>query len=244
MTRVLIAVSGSDHWTLADGTRHATGFWPEELAVPHEIFRAAGYDIVVATPGGVRPVPDQAGFTPEMNGGDADAGERYKAYLASIDDELGSPHDLDTVSAEDFDFIFVPGGHGPMEDLAVDRKFGALLRAFDVAGKPVAAVCHGPAALLPAVDDAGNWLFAGRKVTGFANTEETQIGFADKAVWLLENRLAEAGGLYQRSEEAWAPHVVVDGNLHTGQNPASTAPLADELVATMSALAQAQESFA
>lgn len=233
MTRVLIAVTGSDHWTLADGTRHPTGFWPEELAVPHEIFRKAGYDLTFATPGGVRPVPDEAGFTPEMNGGDTEPGERYRAYLASIDDELATPLDLDTVSADDCDLLFVPGGHGPMEDLAAHAGFGELIRSFDTAGKPVAAVCHGPAALLPAVDADGEWAFAGRRVTGFTNTEETQIGYAERALWLLEDRLGEAGGKFEQADEPWAPHVVVDGNLYTGQNPASTGPLAEELVAAL-----------
>ncbi|AFA71916.1 ThiJ/PfpI family protein [Gordonia polyisoprenivorans VH2] len=233
MTRVLIAVTGSDHWTLADGTRHTTGFWPEELAVPDQVFRDAGYDITFATPGGVRPVPDEAGFTPEMNGGDAEAGPRYRDYLDSIADELGASVDVHDVSADDYDFIFIPGGHGPMEDLAVDPRFGSLLGDFDSAGKIVSAVCHGPAALLSAVDDEGKWLFAGRRVTGFSNEEETAIGFADKASWLLEDRLGAAGGTIEIADGAWAPHVVVDGNLHTGQNPASTRPLAEELVAAL-----------
>ncbi|MBM7368074.1 type 1 glutamine amidotransferase domain-containing protein [Gordonia hydrophobica] len=230
MTRVLMAITGSDHWTLADGTPHATGFWPEELIVPHQKFTDAGYDLVLATPGGVRPVPDQAGFTPEMNGGDSAAGERFRDYLASIDAVLAAPADLHAMSADDFDAVFVPGGHGPMEDLAVDADFGRLLNQFDDAGKIVSAVCHGPAALLSATTDDGAWTFAGRRVTGFANTEETQIGFAESAPWLLQDRLTDAGGSYESADEAWAPHIVADGNLFTGQNPGSTGPLADVLV--------------
>lgn len=231
MTCLLFAVSSSDHWTLADGTDHPSGFWPEELAVPHEVFTAAGFDITIATPGAVRPVADEAGFTPEMNGGSSEPGKRFRAYLAGIADRLAAPADLDAVSADDYELVFIPGGHGPMEDLAVSGRFGALLGEFTARGKPVAAVCHGPAALLPARNPDGTWLFSGRKVTGFSTVEETQIGFAEKAFWLLEDRLTADGGIYEQSDTAWSPHVTIDGNLYTGQNPASAQPLAEALVA-------------
>jgi putative intracellular protease/amidase len=230
MTRVLFAVSGSDHWTLADGTRHPCGFWPEELAVPHEVFAAAGFDITIATPGGVTPTADEAGFSAAMNGGSEEPGARFRAYLESIRRELDSPARLENVEVAEHDFVFVPGGHGPMEDLAASPAFGALVSAFADAGSPVAAVCHGPAALLPARDGAGGWRFAGRRVTGFTNDEETQVGFADRAPWLLEDRLRAAGGAFEHSDAAWAPLVVVDDGLYTGQNPASSRPLAEELV--------------
>jgi putative intracellular protease/amidase len=236
MTRILFAVSGSDHWTLADGTLHPCGYWPEELAVPHRVFHDAGFDITIATPGAVAPVADEAGFSPEMNGGSTEPGTRFRSYLDSIATELGSPVDLDQVSAADYDLVFVPGGHAPMEDLAVSDRFGALVAAFTAADKPVAAVCHGPAALLAAVDDSGAWLFAGRRVTGFSNEEEAQVGFADKASWLLQDRLIAGGGAFERAGGAWEPHVVADGNLHTGQNPASSAPLAEQLVDVLSAV--------
>ncbi|MGQ4516121.1 DJ-1/PfpI family protein [Streptomyces sp. DW26H14] len=230
MTRVLLAVSGSDHWTLADGTKHPCGYWPEELAVPHEIFRAAGFEIVAATPGGVPPTADEAGFSAAVNGGSEEPGRRFRAYLDRIAAELNTPADLDTADAADYDLVFVPGGHGPMEDLARSEKFGALVAAFTAADKPVAAVCHGPAAFLPARDRSGAWLFAGRAVTGFSNEEEAAMGFADKAPWLLEDRLAAGGARYEQSGTVFGPHVVSDGNLHTGQNPASSAPLAERLV--------------
>jgi len=165
MARVLFAVTGSRHWTLKDGTQHPCGYWPEELAVPHEVFAAAGLQITVATPGAVSPVPDEAGFTPEMNGGSEEPGRRFRAYLDRISDQLTNPVDLDEVTADDFDLVFVPGGHGPMEDLAGSASFGRLLAEFTAQNKAVAAVCHGPAALLPAQDEYG-WLFRGRRVTG------------------------------------------------------------------------------
>ena len=239
MTRVLFAVSGSNYWTLSDGTRHPCGFWPEELAIPHEIFRNAGFDITVATPGAVVPTADEAGFTAAMNGGSDEPGKRFRAYLDSIAGELNSPADLDLADSDDYDLVFVPGGHGPMEDLAASSRFGALVAGFTAADKPVAAVCHGPAALLPAVDESGNWLFAGRRVTGFSNVEEGQVGLADRAPWLLQDRLGGAGGTFEHSGEPWQPWVVEDGNLHTGQNPASSAPLAEALVHRFSAAAGA-----
>jgi len=234
MTRVLFAVSGSGYWTLADGTRHPCGFWPEELAVPHEVFRAAGFDVTIATPGATVAVADEAGFSAAMNGGSEEPGQRFRSYLDSIAGELAAPADLDVLTAADFDLVFVPGGHGPMEDLAVSERFGALVGDFTAAGKPVAAVCHGPSALLPAVNDDGTWLFGGRRLTGFTNDEEHQVGLADKAPWLLQDRLIACGGAFEHSDGAWQPHVVVDGNLYTGQNPASSATLAEQLVAVSS----------
>ena len=116
-----------------------------------------------------------------------------------------------------------------MEDLANSPAFGELVVEFTRQSKPVAALCHGPAALLPA-RDAGGWLFRGRRVTGFTNAEEEQVGFADKAPWRLEDRLLEDGGAFESSGNPWRPHVVVDGNLYSGQNPASSEPLAKQLL--------------
>ncbi|WP_156296872.1 type 1 glutamine amidotransferase domain-containing protein [Mycobacterium paragordonae] len=233
MASVLIAVTGVDYWTLADGTKHPCGYWPEELATPHRVFTEAGWRITIATPGGVAPTDDKAGYTPEMNGGSAEAGQAIADYIASIGEELGSVAVLEDVDSADFDLLFVPGGHGPMEDLAASAGFGKLVREFADAGKPVAAVCHGPAALLPAVAVDGTWLFAGRELTGFSNDEEAQVGYADKAAWLLEDRLKAQGGLYTKSAEPWGELVVVDRNLYTGQNPASSEPLAQKLVAEL-----------
>src|ERR1700738_831671 len=155
MTRVLFAVSGSDYWTLADGTRHPCGYWPEELAVPHEVFSQAGFEITVATPGAVTPTADEAGFTAAMNGGSEEPGQRFRAYLDSISGQLSTPMALEDAEPADYDLVFVPGGDGPMKDLAASSSSGGLVADFTALGKPVAAVCHGPAALLPAVDNDG-----------------------------------------------------------------------------------------
>ncbi|MFD8206637.1 type 1 glutamine amidotransferase domain-containing protein [Streptomyces sp. NPDC059695] len=227
MSKILFVLTGADHWTLADGTEHPSGFWAEEAVAPYEAFKAAGHEITVATPGGVVPTVDAGSLAPEANGGQEGA-DRIAASLASID-EIKNPIRLEDARPADYDAVFYPGGHGPMEDLAVNAASGQLLVDTLRSGTPLGVVCHGPAALLAATDADGSNAFAGREVAAFSNAEETQAGFADRAKWLLETRLAEAG-VKVRVGEPWAPHVVVDGNLVTGQNPASSAPLAAELL--------------
>ncbi|GAA3941981.1 type 1 glutamine amidotransferase domain-containing protein [Streptomyces gulbargensis] len=227
MSKILFVMSGADHWTLADGTRHPTGFWAEEAVAPYEAFTAAGHEIVVATPGGVVPTVDKASLAPEVNGGRQGA-DRVAAALDSMK-ELRRPLALEDVRLDDYAAVFYPGGHGPMEDLAVDATSGRLLVDVLRSGKPLAVVCHGPAALLAATTEDGANAFAGYRVTAFTNAEEAQGGLADRAKWLLETRLVDAG-LEVRTGEPWAPHVIEDRALLTGQNPASSAPLAAELL--------------
>ena len=227
MSKILFVMTGADHWTLADGTKHPTGFWAEEAVAPYEAFTAAGHEVVVATPGGVEPTVDQGSLAPEFNGGPEGA-EKVASALASLT-ALRHPVRLEDVRVDDYDAVFYPGGHGPMEDLAVNADSGRLLVTALKSGKPLAVVCHGPAALLAAVDEGGTNAFAGYRVAAFSNAEETQAGLAEKAKWLLETRLTEAG-VDVRVGEPWAPHVVVDRNLVTGQNPASSAPLAAEVL--------------
>ncbi|MFF0431453.1 type 1 glutamine amidotransferase domain-containing protein [Streptomyces sp. NPDC004327] len=227
MSKILFVMTGVDHWTLADGTKHPTGFWAEEAAAPYEAFTAAGHEVTVATPGGVVPAVDRGSLAPEVNGGQEGA-DRIAAILDAMA-ELRSPVRLADVRLDDYDAVFYPGGHGPMEDLAVDAVSGRLLVDALASGKPLGVVCHAPAALLAAVGEDGTNAFAGYAATAFSNAEEAQAGFADKAKWLLETRLVEAG-VDVRVGEPWAPHVVTDRNLVTGQNPASSAPLAAALL--------------
>ena len=225
--KILFVMTGVDHWTLADGSKHPTGFWAEEAVAPYEAFKAAGHAVTVATPGGVVPTVDAGSLAPAVNGGEEGA-KKIAETLASIT-EIKNPVRLEDVNLDDYDAVFYPGGHGPMEDLAVDATSGALLTLALESGKPLGVVCHAPAALLAAVEEDGSNSFKGRKVAAFSNAEETQAGLADKAKWLLETRLVEAG-VDVRVGEPWVPNVVVDGNLVTGQNPASSAPLAAELL--------------
>ncbi len=227
MSKILFVVSGADHWTLADGTEHPTGFWAEEAVAPYEAFKAAGHEIVVATPGGVVPTVDRGSLAPEANGGQEGA-DRVAASLDSFT-ELRRPLALADVDLDDYAAVFYPGGHGPMEDLAVDADSGALLVAALEAGTPLGVVCHAPAALLAATGADGANAFAGYRLTGFTNAEERQAGLADRAKWLLQDRLVEIGADFQEGAP-WAPYVVVDRTLVTGQNPASSAPLAAELL--------------
>ncbi|MER7199814.1 type 1 glutamine amidotransferase domain-containing protein [Streptomyces sp. CB01635] len=227
MSKILFVVTGATYWTLADGTLHPTGFWAEEAVAPYEAFKAAGYDIVVATPGGVVPTVDKGSLAPEFNGGQEGA-DQVAAALASFS-ELQHPVKVEDVNLDDYAAVFYPGGHGPMEDLSADADSGRLLALALETGKPLGIVCHAPAAMLAAIKGDGSNAFAGYKATAFTNAEETQAGFADKAKWLLQDRLVNAGVDFQEGEP-WAPKTVVDRNLVTGQNPSSAAPLAAELL--------------
>ncbi|MFI7086694.1 type 1 glutamine amidotransferase domain-containing protein [Streptomyces anulatus] len=227
MAKILFVVSGADHWTLADGTAHPTGFWAEEAVVPYRAFTDAGHEVVVATPGGVVPTVDRGSLAPEVNGGQEGA-DRVAAALDAFE-ELRRPVALEDVDLNAYDAVFYPGGHGPMEDLAVNEVSGRLLTDALASGRPLGVVCHGPAALLATTGPDGRSAFTGYRLTGFTNAEETQAGFADKAKWLLQDRLVALGADFQEGEP-WAPFVIADRNLITGQNPASSAPLAAELL--------------
>ena len=231
MSNVLFVVTGARHWTLSDGTEHPTGYWAEELVAPYRVFTAAGHEVVVATPGGVQPVVDEASLAADTNGGQAGADE-MRAALAGIS-QLASPLRLEDVDASAYDAIFYPGGHGPMEDLAVDKTSAQVLADTLAAGRPLGIVCHAPAALLATETDGGS-PFAGYRLTGFTNAEEKQAGLADKAPWLLQDRLVALGADFVEGEP-WAPNVVVDRSLYTGQNPASSGPLAERMLEALSA---------
>ncbi|MEV0928108.1 type 1 glutamine amidotransferase domain-containing protein [Streptomyces spongiicola] len=227
MSKILFVVSGARFWTLNDGTQHPTGYWAEEVVAPFDEFTAAGHEITVATPGGVIPTVDERSLSPEMAGGQENA-ERFRQRLAGIA-QLRNPIRIEDVALDDYAAVYYPGGHGPMEDLAVDKDSAGLLVSAMRSGKPLGIVCHGPAAMLPAVDENGGNVFAGFQVTGFTNVEEEQAGFAGKAPWLLQDRLTGIGARF-REGDAWAPNVVVDRNLVTGQNPASSLDAARELL--------------
>jgi len=230
MTKVLLVVSGAKVWTLKDGTKHPTGYWAAEFIHPHQVFTEAGYDITIATPGGVTPTVDQISLRPEFNGNDQANVDAQRKYIADLGDALAKPARLEDMNPADFDAVYVSGGHGPMEDLADNADIGRIYAAmYPDKRKVVAADCHGVDALLPARNADGSWVFAGKRMTGFTNEEETQFGFGDKAIWLLETRLRENGADF-RGGPAFTPTVVIDGNLITGQNPASAEPSAEAVV--------------
>jgi aldehyde dehydrogenase (NAD+) len=229
----LFVISAADAWTLNDGTTHPTGYWAEELAEPHRLFREAGWRITIATPGGVAPTIDAVSLTAAAAGGDDRVAEIID-YLGSIDGELDEPQSLDDVTVADYDVVFYPGGHGPMEDLAVDERSGSILTEALDTGRILGVLCHAPAALLPAKRDDGSWPFVGYRMTGFTDAEETIGGLAAKAPWLVQGRLVELGADFVASDP-FASHVESDRNLFTGQNPASSADLARAILAAVTA---------
>ncbi len=228
MTSVLIVVSAADRWTLNDGTTHPTGYWAEELAEPHRIFAAAGWDITIATPGGVAPTVDRLSLG--LAGGLPAKTRAVGEYLRRYDSALAHPKALADIDPADYDVVFYPGGHGPMEDLAEDADSGRILTTVLESGRPLALLCHAPAATLAARRQDGTWPFEGYRMTALSNTEERLNRFARKAKWLLEDRLVESGAIYRKGRLPLRPFVVVDRNLYTGQNPASSAKLAHKLV--------------
>lgn len=231
MANVLMILSAADHWTLKDGSQHPTGFWAEEFVAPYEVFTDAGWSVTVATPGGRTPSVDQASL--DEGAGDPETLQHVRASLDRLAQVLEAPTDLASVDHNDFDVVFYPGGHGPLEDLSVDQTSGAILRDRVSAGKHVALLCHAPAAVLAASDDASSSPFAGYKMTGFSNDEEEQVGLAANAPWLLEDKLVELGADYSKAAEPWGSHVVVDRNVYTGQNPQSSEELAKRIASDL-----------
>lgn len=226
MAKVLFIVSGATYWVLKDGTRYATGYWAEEFANPYKAITDAGHEVVVATPGGVTPNVDMMSLRPAMAGGEQGALE-LEAIIRDAE-AMRRPLKLSDVRLEDYDAVYLPGGHGPMSDLAFDADAGRLLTAQLASGRPLAIVCHAPAAML-ATRIHGESPFKGRKVTGFTN-EEDGVGLSSRATWLLEDDLKDKVGVEYSRGETWKPYMVEDGNLITGQNPASAEVLAERLL--------------
>src|SRR5699024_2421105 len=179
MANVLMIMSAADHWTLKDGSEHPTGFWAAEFVAPYEVFTDAGWSVTVATPGGRAPTVDQASLGERA--GDPETLDKVKASLDRLAPVRNSPADRASVEHHEFDVVFYPGGHGPLQDLAVDKTSGAILAERVTAEKPLAMLCHAPAAVLAASEDASSSPFAGYKMTGFSNVEEEQVGLAEGA---------------------------------------------------------------
>ncbi|UXC38335.1 type 1 glutamine amidotransferase domain-containing protein [Cupriavidus gilardii] len=225
--KLLIVLTSHDR--LGD-TGQKTGFWLEELAAPYYVFRDQGVDITLASPQGGQPPLDPKSSDPASQ---TDATRRFEAD-AEARAALSSTRKLADVSIDDFDAVFYPGGHGPLWDLAEDRHSIALIERAIAAGKPVAAVCHAPGVLRHVKGPDGNPLVHGKAVTGFSNTEEAAVGLTDVVPFLVEDVLKANGGRYERAAD-WQPHAVTDGLLITGQNPASSEPVAHALLDAVAA---------
>jgi putative intracellular protease/amidase len=229
--KILFVLTAADRWTLADGTEQPTGYWAEEAIGPYEVFKDAGYEIAAATPGAVPPTVDPLSLLPDFNGGEQGAETMRAAVQAAT--ELSHPMRIEEVEPDSYEAIFYPGGWGPMEDLPTDAASGRLLKERLASGRLLALVCHGPAALLATADEAGRSPFRGYRLTSLSNAEEIQNGLADRAKWLLQDRLVALGVDY-RNGSPFEPHIEIDRSLYTGQNPASAVPLAREIVKALS----------
>jgi putative intracellular protease/amidase len=220
--KILIVLTSHDQ--LGD-TGKKTGFWLEEFAAPYYVLKDAGAAITLASPKGGQPPLDPKSDLPENQ---TELTKRFRTDTAA-QAELANTKKIADVSADDFDAVFYPGGHGPMWDLPDNTTSIALIEAFVKAEKPVGAVCHAPVALVNVRGKGGEYLIKGKRVTGFSNAEEEAVGLSVVVPFLLENRLKERGGIYSKSAN-WAPYVQVDGKLVTGQNPASSGPAAEDLL--------------
>lgn len=223
--KVLMVLTSHDQ--LGD-TGLKTGFWLEEFAAPYYVFKDAGAEVVLASPAGGQPPLDPKSELPDFH---TDMTHRFNAD-PEAQRALASTVKLDSVSSKDFDAVFYPGGHGPLWDLAESRTSIELIQSFERSGKPVSFVCHAPGVLRHVKASDGAPLIKGRRVTGFTNGEEAAVELTDVVPFLIEDEFKRLGGFYEKGPD-WAPFVIEDGKLITGQNPASSEAVAKALVAQL-----------
>lgn len=221
MKKVLFVVTSHDK--LGD-TGEKTGFWIEELVAPYYELADKGIQIDIATPLGGQPPIDPKSADPSAATEDTKRFDADKELQAKLSHTLT----LADVKEADYDAVFYPGGHGPLWDLVTDKNSIELIQSFYTNNKPVAFVCHAPAALKNVKID-GEYLVKGKKVTGFTNSEEEAVGLTKVVPFLLEDVLKANGGIYSKTED-WHPYAVEDGLLITGQNPASSKLVAEKLL--------------
>jgi putative intracellular protease/amidase len=217
----------TSHDTLGN-TGRKTGFWLEEFAAPYFVFRDAGVELTLASPKGGQPPLDPKSDLPENQ---TPAMTRFKKDPVALK-ALANTVKLADMRAEAFDTVFFPGGHGPMWDIVDNPMAISLLEAFYDAGKPVAAVCHS-SAVLRRVMVNGVSLVKGKRVTGFTNGEEEEVGLTKVVPFLVEDGLMQAGAIFEKLAN-WQPLAIVDGRVITGQNPASSTKAAQALLNYMS----------
>ena len=209
-------------------TGEKTGFWLEEFAAPYYVFKDAGMDVVLASPKGGQPPLDPRSDAPDAQTGST---RRFRAD-AGAQQALATTLRLGEVQGSDYDAVCYPGGHGPLWDLANDRDSIALIESTDAAVKPLGLVCHAPGALVKVRAANGQPLVAGRRVTGFTNSEEAAVGLSAVVPFLIEDEFIRLGGHYQKGPD-WQAHVVTDGRLVTGQNPGSSEGVAQALLSLL-----------
>jgi putative intracellular protease/amidase len=225
MAKILVVLTSHNQ---LGNTGHPTGFWLEELAAPYYVFKDAGAELALASPLGGQPPLDPKSDDPDAQ---TEATHRFKADRAA-NSELAATARLDSLSASDFDAIFYPGGHGPLWDLVDNLVSIKLIEDFWASNKPVSAVCHAPIALVNAKDSSGEYIVKGRNVTGFANSEEEAVGLTNVVPLLVEDTMIARGAKYSKVDD-WQSYTRQDGNLITGQNPASSEAVAKLVLAAL-----------
>ena len=223
--KVLMVLTSHDQ---LGNTGRKTGFWLEELAAPYYTFKDAGVEITLASPKGGRPPLDPKSNEPESRTDLTLRFEKNAAAEAQLDKTLR----VDCVRQADFDTVLYPGGHGPMWDLAEDKHSIRLIESFLAAGKTIGVVCHSTGALRHVKAPDGKLLVEGKQVTGFTNGEEEGVGLTKVVPFLVEDEMLKLGAIFSKKAN-WAPHVVTDGLLITGQNPHSSGPAAKTLMAAV-----------
>lgn len=219
--KILMVLTSHD---ILGSTGRKTGFWLEEFAAPYYVFHDAGVELTLASPKGGQPPIDPKSDLPENQ---TPAMTRFKADPAA-QEELAHTVKLADATSDGFDAVFYPGGHGPMWDLVDNPTSIALIESFYNSGKPVAAVCHAPA-VLHRVTYRGAPIVQGKRVTGFANSEEEAVQLTHVVPFLVEDELKRLGGIYEKVAD-WQSFAITDGRLITGQNPASSTAGAQELL--------------
>ncbi len=209
-------------------TGEKTGFWIEEFASPYYVLADAGAQITIASPAGGQPPVDPKSEAPDAQ---SPATQRFFKDMEVID-KVAHSYKLSDVQEANFDAVFYPGGHGPMWDLATDKTSIKLIEDFYNTQKPIAFVCHAPAALVNVKAENGHPLVKGKKVTGFSNTEEEAVGLTKVVPFLLEDELQKLGGHYSKGAD-WSSFTQQDGLLITGQNPGSSEAVAELLLKTL-----------
>jgi putative intracellular protease/amidase len=220
--KVLMVLTSHDQ---LGNTGRKTGFWLEEFAAPYYVFKDAGAQLTLASPKGGRPPLDPKSDEPKFQ---TDITRRFEKD-ADAEAKLDKTLRLDTVKQEDYDTVFYPGGHGPMWDLAEDKSSIKLIESFLAAGKPIALVCHASGALHHVKSKDGNPFVEGKNVTGFTDGEEEEMGLTKIVPFLVEDELMRLGAIFSKVKN-WGVHTIADGQLITGQNPASSGPAARVLI--------------
>ncbi len=222
MAQILMVLTS--HNQIAE-TGKPTGFWLEELAAPYYAFLEAGQEVTLASvQGGLPPMDPESCQAPDLK----PAGQRFLEDQQALW-QLANTTSLADITAEDFDAVFYPGGHGPIWDLAENPHSVELIEKMYAAGKPVASICHGPVVLMHAKTRQGKPLVVNRKVTCFSNAEEIEVGMDVMLPYLLEDELKRLGADYMCGRK-WTDFSVADGHLITGQNPASSVSTANKVL--------------